>query len=330
MEFKSPYLLLLLLVVPLCFYVWRKHQKQAAIRFPSTGILGDISLGLKAKLYQVPLYLRLLAIGLLMIALAGPRKILDQTMVTTEGVDIILTLDVSGSMAAEDFVIQGQRKNRLEVVKSVVKEFIDQRVSDRLGLVIFGTRAYVVCPLTTDHHWLKENLNRVKLGIVQDGTAIGSGISSSLLRLKESKAKSRIIVLLTDGVNNAGSIDPVAAGNIAQTMGIKIYTIGAGTQGLAPMPVQMFGQRVYQNVQVEIDERSLKEIATMTNAKYFRATDTDSLREIYKEIDALEKTNIDQTGYRQYQELFWIFVVIALGLIALDLILSNTLLFKIP
>jgi Ca-activated chloride channel family protein len=264
------------------------------------------------------------------IALAGPRKILDQTMVTSEGVDIILAIDISGSMAAEDFVINGQRRNRLEIVKSVVKEFIDKRTADRIGLVVFGSRAYTVCPLTTDYRWLKENLSRVRLGLVEDGTAIGSGISSSLLRFKDSQAKSKMVILLTDGANNAGRIDPITAAGMAAKMGVKVYTIGAGTNGNAPVPVNMFGQTVYQNIAVNIEEEPMKKIASMTNAKYFRATDTEGLRQIYQNIDQLEKTKIETKGYRQYQELFWWLVITALGLIALDLLLANTVLMKIP
>lgn len=330
MEFKSPYFLVLLIVLPVLFYIFEKRKREASFRFPSTQIVEEIRGSWKAKLYRLPYYLRWVGIALLIVGLAGPRKVLDQTMVTSEGVEIVLAIDISGSMAAEDFVINGRRQNRLEVIKSVVKEFIDKRQSDRLGLVVFGTRAYTVCPLTTDYNWLKENLARVRLGLVEDGTAIGSGIASSILRFKDSHSKSKVVILLTDGVNNAGSLDPLTAANMAKTMGVKIYTIGAGTNGLAPMPVSMFGRVVYQNVQVNIDEKPLKKIAELTRAKYFRATDTDSLRQIYKEIDLLEKTKITTKGYRQYRELFWIFVLGALGLLVLDIILANSLLFKIP
>jgi len=330
MEFKSAYFLILIPLMAVLFYVWRQRVKEASFHFPSADIVQGAPAGWRARLHQLPLYLRCAALLLLVVALAGPRKILDQTMVTSEGIDIVLALDISGSMAAEDFVINGQRKNRLEIIKSVVKEFVDKRVSDRIGLVVFGSRAYTVCPLTTDYHWLKENLGRVRLGIVEDGTAIGSGISSSLLRFKDSHAKSKIVILLTDGANNAGRVDPLTAAGIAAKMGVKVYTIGAGTNGNAPVPVNMFGQIVYQNIAVNIDEELLGKISSLTKAKYFRATDTEALRQIYQQIDQLEKTKIETKGYRQYQELFWWLVIAALALIALDLMLANTILMKIP
>jgi len=287
-------------------------------------------LGWKQKCHRLPQYLRWASILLLVVALAGPRKVLDQTIISSEGIDIVLALDVSGSMRAEDYIVNGQRVNRLNIIKSVVKDFIDKRQSDRIGLVVFGSQAYTVCPLTTDYHWLKENLARVRIGVIEDSTAIGSGIAQSLLRLKKSPAKSKVIILLTDGGNNAGRIEPPTAGKMARAMGVKVYTVGAGSNGVAPVPVEMFGQTVYQNIPVDLQEEPLKQIAQMTGAKYFRASDTETLRQVYKEIDALEKTKIQTRGYRQYKELFWMFVVAALGLVALDIILANTVLLKIP
>ncbi len=330
MELKSPYFLLLIPLVVFAFYWWRYRLQEASFQFSSNSIVEGVPTRWKVRFYKLPAYLRWMALVLLIVALCGPRKILDQTIVMSEGVDIVLAVDISGSMAAEDFVINGHRQNRLDIIKTVVKEFIDKRVSDRIGLVVFGTRAYSVCPLTTDYNWLKENLSRVHLGVVEDGTAIGSGISTSLLRLKSSHAKSKVIILLTDGANNAGRIDPLTAAGIAQTMGVKIYTIGAGTNGVAPVPVNMFGRMVYQNIPVNIEEEPLKKMASMTGGRYFRAIDTEALRQIYKNIDVLEKTKIETRGYRQYQELFWIFVIGAIGLIAIDIILANTVLFKIP
>ncbi len=250
---------------------------------------------------------------------------------TTEGIDIVLALDCSGSMAAEDFAINGHRRNRLDIIKSVVAGFIDARKSDRLGLVAFGSRAYTVCPLTIDHDWLKQNLQRVALGMIEDGTAIGSGISSSLLRFKDSKAKSKIIVLLTDGVNNAGNIDPLTAARTAKVMGVKIYAIGAGTKGLAPFPVRdVFGNIYYQNVRIDLNEDDLRQIADVSGGKFFRATDTDSLRRTYTEIDRLEKTDIQQTGYKEYRELFGIFIAAFFVLVLTETVLANTLFLKVP
>ncbi|MEI7999074.1 MAG: VWA domain-containing protein, partial [Candidatus Omnitrophota bacterium] len=250
MEFKYPFILLLLPVLVVIFYFWRLRFRSSSFQFPSTSIFEGAPGSWKEKACHFPQYLRWLALILLIIALASPRKVLDHAVIYSEGIDIVLTLDISGSMAAEDYVVNGRRISRVEIIKSVVKEFIDKRQSDRMGLVVFGSRAYTVCPLTTDYHWLKENLAQVRLGVIQDQTAIGSGIAQSLLRLKESRAKSRIIILLTDGGNNAGRIDPLAAGKMAKAMGVKVYTVGAGSNGTAPIPVEMFGQIVYQNIPV--------------------------------------------------------------------------------
>jgi len=275
--------------------------------------------------------LRALVLVLLLIALAGPRKLLAQSPLNSEGIDIVLALDVSGSMSAEDYLINGQRISRLDIIKQTVEKFVGQRPNDRLGLVVFGSQAYTVCPLTTDHAWLLENLRQVRMGLIQDATAIGSGIATSLLRLKKSKAKSRIIVLLTDGVNNSGKISPLDAATMAQALGIKIYTIGAGTTGIVPFPVtDAFGNRHYEQAQFDLDEGTLKKIAAMTGGEYFRAADTESLRHIYSEIDKLEKTKIEEKGYKQYEPLFGFFVLAAMVLLAVEIILTNTLFLKIP
>jgi Ca-activated chloride channel family protein len=234
-------------------------------------------------------------------------------------------------MLAEDFTIAGRRYNRLEVVKGVVEDFIKKRTSDRIGMVAFAAHAYTVCPLTLDYDWLAENLKRVRIGSIEDGTAIGSAISSSLNRLRTTEAKTKIIILLTDGVNNAGKISPVTAAEAAGALGIKIYTIGAGTKGLAPYPMRgPWGQIVYQDVKIEIDEDTLKKIAEKTGAKYFRATDTKSLREIYSEIDLMEKTPIEEIGFMEYKELFSKFLLTGLAFLLLELVLSNTILRKLP
>ncbi len=331
MEFKTPYLLLILPLVLAALWYLHRRSKGASIGFSSSRILETVDATWKVRFVFVPFILRFVAIALICVALAGPRKVLEESRSTTEGIDIVLSLDCSGSMAAEDFKINGQRQNRFEIIKKVVGEFILQRKDDRLGLIGFAGRAYTVCPLTTDRGWLSANLERMRLGMIEDGTAIGSGIASALSRFKDSKAKSKVIVLLTDGVNNTGTIDPVTAGKTAAAMGVKIYTIGAGVKGSAPFPVQdLFGNKFYQNVQVEIDEDMLKKVADATGGRYFRATDTESLREIYKVIDQLEKTKIEQNGYKQYQELFGIFVIAALVLLGIETILINTVFLKIP
>jgi len=331
MIFRSPWILFLIPFVIAVYRWWRHKQPSASFRFSSTALLSGIESTWKTRFAFVPSVFRLTAIVLFLVALAGPQTVLEESTVTTEGIDIILAVDCSGSMAAEDFTINGQRMNRLDVIKNVVQEFIAGRHNDRIGFIAFSAKAYTVCPLTTDYTWLNTNLARVRLGMMQDGTAIGAAIASAGGRLKNSKAKSRVIIVLTDGINNAGSIDPLTAAHAAQAMGIKVYTIGAGTKGVAPFPVHdFFGQTVYQNVQIDIDEKTMTEIARLTGGQYFRATDTDSLRKIYKEIDRLEKTQIEEKGYKEYKELFVYFLAAALVFLLLEIILANTIFLKIP
>ncbi len=275
--------------------------------------------------------LRVVALALVVIALARPQQGLESSRLHTEGIDIVLAVDVSGSMLAEDFTLHGSRRNRLDVVKDVVKEFVEHRLNDRIGLVVFAGRPYTQCPLTTDHGWLLSQLDRVEIGMVEDGTAIGSGIATALNRLRQSKAKSRIIVLLTDGVNNAGTVTPDAAAQLAKTLGIRIYTIGAGTKGLAPYPAtDIFGRRVYQQVKIEVDDEGLTKIARLTEGQYFRATDTDSLRTIYHEIDRMEKTTIEQPQYLSYKEWYPWFVIPAMLLLLSEVVVGETWLRVLP
>ena len=266
-----------------------------------------------------------------MVALARPQYGNEQTKVTTEGIDIVLAVDVSGSMLAEDFEMGGKRYNRLYVIKQVVKDFIQRRINDRIGLVVFAGRAYTQCPMTLDYGMLLQLLDKVEIGMIEDGTAIGSAISSSVDRLRGTKAKSKVGILLTDGRNNAGEIDPFTAAEIAKTFGIKIYTIGAGTKGLAPFPaVDLFGNKVMRQVKIDIDDESLTEIAKITDGKYYRATDTESLKEIYSQIDKLEKTESEVTHYTEYNELFPYFLLPAFGLLLFELGLTKTRYRKIP
>lgn len=329
--FKDPWVILLIPAV-LGFVVFlRKKQRSTNFRFSSTDITSSLSVTWKVKLQQTPYILRLLVIILFFSALAGPRSVLEETIHETEGIDIVLTIDSSGSMAAEDFVMKGKRVNRLFIVKKVVEEFIRERTNDRLGLVTFARLAFTVSPLTTDHSWLLTNLDRVELGLIEDGTAVGSAIASSVARLRNSDVKSKIIILLTDGVNNAGKISPVDAARVAEAFDIKIYTIGAGTKGRVPYPARdVFGRKVYQNVIIKLDEEMLQEVAEITGGKYFRATDTESLRNIYKEIDDLEKIKIEEQGYKEYRELFSYFLMAALMLLFLEIILSKTIFLRIP
>lgn len=331
MEFKDPWVLLSIPLV--CGWLWlllRRHQPTSHV-FSSLTLLKGVSSSWKVKWAWVIHLLQILIMICLLIALAGPRRVLQETVVSGEGIDIVLAIDASGSMAAEDFTINNQRLNRLEVIKRVVADFIKSRTSDQIGLVAFGARAYTICPLTLDHNWLLTNLERVKLGIIEDGTAIGSGISASLTRLNKSTAKSKVIILLTDGMNNAGHVDPLKAAQTAKALGVKIYTIGAGTKGLAPFPVtDMFGRQGYQQVQIDIDEQLLTRVGQLTGGQYFRATDTSSLQSIYHQIDALEKSSIEQRGYKQYELLFGHWLIAAFILMGVYILLTQTLFLKIP
>ncbi|HPN88703.1 MAG TPA: VWA domain-containing protein [Candidatus Omnitrophota bacterium] len=332
-SFKDTWILIFIPLIVLVFFVFlRKRVNHPSFLFPSKKLFLQIKENGKIFVERNLIYLRLFILCLFIVALAGPQEILEKTEITTEGIDIILTVDASGSMAAEDFQKDNKRVNRLEIVKEVVSEFIRGRKSDRMGLVVFAAQAYTACPLTTDYDWLIANLKRIELGIIQeDGTAIGSALATSLNRLKESQAKSKIIILLTDGVNNVGKILPLEAADAARALGVKIYTIGAGTTGFAPFPVQdFFGRKAYQQIAVEIDEKVLKEIAQKTEGLYFRAMDTESLRAIYKEIDRLEKTKIEETGYKEYKQLFVYVLLAALMLLLIEIILKNTILMRIP
>lgn len=329
--FKTPIVLTLIPLLLLIFWFEHKRREGTSFRFSSLFLMRQIKTTWRVRWSFLPGIVRALVLVLLLIALAGPQKLLKFSRLTSEGIDIVLALDVSGSMSAEDYVINSKRTSRLDIIKSTVEEFIKHRQNDRLGLIVFGSQAYTVCPLTTDHEWLLENLRHVRTGVIQDATAVGSGIATSLLRLKNSNAKSRVIVLLTDGVNNSGKIDPLTAAKTAQALGIKVYTIGAGTTGIVPFPVtDDFGNRHYEQAQFDLDEDTLKKIASLTGAEYFRAADTESLRHIYAQIDKLEKTKIDEKGYKQYEPLFWCFVDAALLLLMLEIILTNTLFLKIP
>lgn len=331
MVFRVPLILLLIPIVIGLYWWFNRRQQSPSFRFSSVSLAGQAGPTWKTRFAFIPTLLRLCSIVLFIVALARPQSVLEESRITTEGIDIMLAVDCSGSMAAEDFTINGQRTNRLDVIKNAVSEFIAGRHSDKIGFVAFSAKAYTVCPLTTDYDWLNTNLSRVRLGMIQDGTAIGSAIATSVGRLKGSEAKSKVLILLTDGISNAGSVDPMSAARVAQAAGIKIYTIGAGTKGFAPYPVQdFFGRTIYQNVKIDIDEEVLKKISGITNGKYFRATDTDSLKKIYKEINELEKTKIEETGYREYKELFVYVLSAALVFLLFEILLTNTLFLKIP
>lgn len=330
-EFLHPEFLLLLLLLPV-LAIWKgRWGRPVAIRMPSTDDAIHVGAKTRSKAGRLMAFLGLFSLALLIVALARPRHGKGSSEIESSGIDIILTLDVSGSMEALDFQLDGKPANRLEVVKNVVGKFVGQRPNDKLGMVAFAGRPYLVSPLTLDHEFLGKRLADVKMGQVEDGTAIGSAIASSVDHLKDSEAKSRIIILLTDGVNNAGSVNPLTAAEAAKALNIKIYTIGAGTMGEAPVPVRdAFGRTHLQKMKVEIDEKMLAEVATSTGGQSFRATDTDSLENIYESINQLEKTTRKLKKYQQYDELFLWFLVPGLSLLLLEAVLSQTRFRRLP
>lgn len=331
MSFQDPWIFILFLPVLALIYYEKRKKKTPGVMFSSGEFLKGLKTSFRVNLSQNLMFLKAAALFLIIFALARPQSPIEESKIQTEGIDIVLAVDVSTSMLAEDFTLGGKRQNRLEVVKDVVGDFIKGRENDRIGIVAFAGRAYTVCPLTLDYGWLLQNLERAEIGMMEDGTAIGSGISSALNRLKDTKSKGKVIILLTDGRNNAGKISPPTAAEAAKALGVKVYAIGAGTKGLAPYPVKdFFGNTVYQPIKIDIDEDTLIKIATKTDAQYFRATDTKSLREIYKEIDSLEKTPIEEKGYLEYKELFPVFLIFGLGFLFLEIVLGNTALRRIP
>ncbi len=319
LTFAQPYWLLLLALIPvfIFFYITRRNRQQAGLQLSSTAWLKSNPVKtLRQRLIFLPFSLRMLVFAFLVIVMARPQSSLQRKKVNIEGIDIIMALDVSGSMRAMDL-----KPNRLDAAKKVAQTFIDGRQNDRIGLVIFSGEAFTQCPLTTDHKVLKDLFKPIHSGMIEDGTAIGDGLATAINRIKDSKAISRVIILLTDGVQNRGSISPVSAAEIAKSYGIRIYTIGVGTKGTAPMPMQTaYGEQVV-NVPVEIDEKILKEVAQATDGKYFRATSNKSLKKVYKEIDQLEKSKIDVDIFQNKYEEFLPFALIALGLFVLEVLL---------
>ncbi len=281
--------LFILLAAMLIWYVWKQKKASASIQTSSLAAFKGTGTGWRVYLRHLLFIIRTIVISLLIIILARPQSTNNWENVTTEGIDIILALDISGSMLAEDF-----KPNRLEASKDVAIKFINGRENDKIGLVVYAGESFTQCPLTTDHAILVNLFKDIKNGMIEDGTAIGRGLATAVTRLKESKAKSRVIILLTDGVNTAGDISPMTAAEIASTFGVRVYTVGVGSMGTAPYPTtDFFGRKVYQQMEVEIDEATLKDIARMTDGKYFRATSNNKLTEIYKEIDKLEKSKIE-------------------------------------
>ena len=324
MRFLYPQLLWLLALLPFLALFRGKRGAAPALVFSTTSLIAFLAEGRKTRPGRLLAALRLLALALLILAFARPQLGNTTTETLASGIDILLAVDVSGSMEALDFTLQGKPANRLDVVKSVIRQFVEQRPNDRIGLLAFSGRPYMVSPLTLDHDWLLQRLGSLSIGMVEDGTAIGSAIGVGVNRLQDPKAKSRILILLTDGMNNAGAVPPLVAAEAAEALGIKVYTIGAGTKGEAPMPVvDSFGRKRLMRMKVDIDDETLGKVAAMTGAQYFRATDTQSLEKVYGEINSMETTTRTIKKFEHYQELFPWLVGAALIFLGFELLGSR-------
>jgi Ca-activated chloride channel family protein len=325
--FANPGLLyLLFLLVPmLAWYIWKEREAFANIQFSNLKAFEDQGFVFRPLLRHLIFALRIGVIALVIVVLARPQSTNRWQNISTEGIDIMIALDISSSMLAQDL-----RPNRLEASKNVAIEFVSGRETDRMGLVVYSGESFTQCPLTSDHAVLVNLFKDIKSGMIEDGTAIGMGLANAVNRLKDSKATSKVIILLTDGVNNRGAIAPMTAAEIAKTFGIRVYTIGVGTRGMAPVPVQTpYGTR-YQNAKVEIDEETLKQIAGVTEGRYFRATDNEKLREIYAEIDQMEKSRIDVKEYSKQEEEYMRFGLLATILFMIEILIRYLFFRNIP
>jgi Ca-activated chloride channel family protein len=312
--------------------LWRgRRGPVAAIEYSDVSLARQIARRGRSRMGWLLWMLPILAAALMIVGLARPQRSHGRTLITANGIDIVLGLDVSGSMQALDFLVDRQRVNRIEVVKAVVSKFIDERQDDRIGIIAFAGSPYLVSPITLDHDWLQQNLERVTVGGADDGTAIGSALAASVNRLRLTQAKSKVVVLLTDGVNNTGKISPLAAAEAARAMGIKVYTVGVGVRGDAPIPVRdAAGNRRVVMAKVDVDEKTLQAIADKTGGKFYRATDTDSLRQIYEQINRLEKTAQTVQKFEHTEELYPYAVIPALAVLGLSLLLQQTRLRRLP
>ncbi len=327
MTFAHPYLLLLLLALPVLAWLQGRRGTRSAFLYSSLGLVKDVARDSRSRAGSILTALRWLALALLLVAFARPQQTESETSVTASGVDIVMALDLSSSMESEDLQLG---ENRLTLAKAVSKTFIARRPNDRIGLVAFAGKAYIAAPLTLDHDFLLANLERLQLRTIEDGTAIGSGLSASVNRLRDVKSKSKIVILLTDGQNNAGTVSPLTAAEAAQSLHMKVYTIGVGVRGMSKLPYLMFGRKMYRDVPVDIDEPTLQAIADRTGGKYYRADSPDTLKKIFSEIDQLEKTEVEVKKFVRRYELFHWFVLPGLGLLLLELLLGNTVWRKLP
>ena len=327
-RFVDPYHLLLLLLLPplVWWYATRAERMLGAVRYSAVDRLLRADRRRTGRWRHVPFGLRLLALALLLVAFARPQTGVTAENVATDGIDIVLALDLSSSMLAEDL-----EPNRIGAARQVAADFVRGRLNDRIGLVVFAGEAFTQAPLTLDHRVVTTLIEELEVGIIEDGTAIGMGLATAVKRLGDSSAESKVIVLLTDGQNNRGAIDPTTASQMAQALGVRIYAIGAGTRGSASVPVDdpLFGRR-YASMQVDIDDEALEELAALTGGRYFRATDRESLERVYEEIDALETTEIEMTSFTRYGELFHLPLGVGLGLLLLEVALGRTVLRRLP
>ena len=332
MTFGHPYFLLLLLLLPVLAWLKGKRGEPPAFVYSSVQLVRGILNITRARSGGFLSALRWLALALLLIALAQPRFTRSETKVTASGVDIVVALDMSGSMISEDFEVRGQRVNRFNMARAVLEQFIEKRPNDRIGLVVFATESYIATPLTLDHEFLLRRLDQLQIGAIDENhTAIGSALSTAVNRLREVKSRSKIVILMTDGQNNAGKIEPLIAAEAAQALKVKVYTIGVGTQGMAPMPVFFGGRRMGTQMQpVDIDEATLQKIANLTQGKYYRADNTARFQAIYAEIDKLEKTEKEVKKFAQHRELFPWVMTPGLVLVLLETLLRHTALRRLP
>jgi Ca-activated chloride channel homolog len=330
-RFLQPEWFWLLALLPIVM-LWRGRRGPiAAIEYSDVSLAREVARGSRSRVGLLVWLLPILAGALMIVGLARPQRAHSRTEISANGIDIVLGLDVSGSMQALDFQINHQRVNRIEVVKSVVSKFIDERPDDRIGLIAFAGAPYLVSPITLDHDWLQQNLERVAVGGVEDGTAIGSAIAAGVNRLRLTPAKSKVIILLTDGINNSGKISPLAAAEAAKAMGVKIYTVGVGVRGDAPIPVRdQAGNARLVMAKVDVDEKTLQAVAEETGGKFYRATDTDSLQKIYEQINRFEKTAQTVQKFEHTEEMYPWALIPSLAILGLGLILQQTRLRRLP
>ena len=331
-RFLEPQWLWLLALLPVVMLLRGRRGPVAAVEFSDVGLAREVARSSRARIGRWLWLLPLLAGALMIVGLARPQRAHSSTEITANGIDIVLGLDVSGSMQALDFLVDNRRVNRIQVVKSVVSRFIEERPNDRIGLIAFAAAPYLVSPLTLDHDWLQQNLERVNTALAgEDGTAIGSAIAASVNRLRTTNAKSKIVILLTDGMNNTGKISPLAAAEAAKAMGVKVYTIGVGVRGMAPIPMhdQAGNTRIIMD-KVDVDEKTLQAVAAQTGGTFYRATDTDSLQKIYEQINRLETTAQTVQKFEHVEELYSWALIPSAAIFGFALLLQNTRFRRLP